>query len=291
MEDSLRVRQELERMKKEVAVLNNTKSTLENIIQNLSKEKVKYLEEIPKSKKWAEQQKELTETVSAKTSLAVKALSEANQKLKDVKKLIEAEENKLSALKLENEIELGSLFDLRNKNNNESEDLKKREVAVRDRLNLAGTKEAENEKNALAIIQKMAVLEKNNMNFLKASAVLNARTEELNSAVETHIQNVKVFESNRIIYSNQLEGLKYKLAQANNLISETNELKSNLVRQLKKLDDSIARSEEKQKSLDRNISDLATKEKALQIKDLRIRKLAHEAGLDKELVELEQALK
>lgn len=274
-------------LQKEVKILEQRKFELNNAIQNLSNEKIKYLEEIPKSKKWAEDQAERANIISVKTDNLVKELNSKNQDLKDINSLIVQANKDLNDLKDAHASEIPALEDRKLEIINRTKDIKDREVALNQRLAIAEDKERKNLAQDNINESKLLDISKKQKEYIEASQYLESNRKSLTDRENEHVKNESLFNENKKDYINKQDILKYKLEQANVLIKDNEKLKRELEFQKKSLKDATDRMEERKLSLHNNILALNNREKELQIKDLRIRKLAHEAGLDKELAELQ----
>lgn len=233
IEEDLKLKKSLER---EIAILVNSKTRLQSDVQNLSAENDRYLEEIPKSKKWAEQQMDLANDISVKTTEEKKKLSDTIQVLQDTQKLVEAEQNKLSALRIENKIELGSLVELRKKIEDERDDVKRREVEIGQRVNVAQRMEAKNASDRVNIDKENRLLESHKSEYIKASDELDADIKIYQLRLEKHKKDLELFEANKVEYFNKMEVLKYKLEQAKKLVEDNEVLRKTLSKNITKLE-------------------------------------------------------
>lgn len=289
--DSYKLREEHSKLVKDVDQLKHVKEVMDKRVKELHVQEMKYLDEIPELRKTWEKQKYLIDIYESKYKDAYKALEDINVKYQNLKKLAVIENEKLGNLIESNSKESFLL-------NKQKEDIKDQSNELRIREEALRVRERECDARELVCIDREEAVFKSEVKLKKLQEFVNISNKELEANVEIH--KIKVskhdkkeadFIENKKYHSFQEEELKQKLQQIDKIIKENSALKSQLLLQADKLSKELQIAKDKQVSLDRNIADLDNQSNVLKIKELRIKKLAHDNGLIKELRELEASVK
>lgn len=291
MEDLSRVRKELEHLKKEILASKHIKEVLDSRIQDLHKEEVRYLDEIPSLKREWQKHNIILRELREKCKDVDQSWSSAKEELKILRKSIDSEQLKLSDLIKKNELALTIL-------DKKEEELKVDASKLRDREDSVRSREIKCDSRELACIDREEIVFKGEVELNIIREDINKLYKKLESDIEIHKSRMlnhekreAVLLENKKYHVSQEEILKQKMQQAEKIIKDNAILKNQLMLQAEKLSKEIRLANEKQTSLDRNISDLTNQSNALKIKELKVKKMAHDAGLIKELKELEESIK
>lgn len=289
--DSYRLKEEQAILIKEVNDLKTKKDLMEKRINDLHAEEIRYLDEIPTFRKQFEEHKNILSVASSKTVIARKELTDVNDELRKVRSLIIEEKKSLENINNEH---INAIEEIRKEKiilSKLNYDIKNRESKVQERERTCDSIE-------LSHIDKNEELFKRQVKLNREIDDMNINKKELDKDIESHIKSKIVLDEtvNRLTQAKKFheedkQVLKDKLEKADRLVKENSEIKAQLLLQAEKLNKEIELCKSKQSSLDKNIADLVNQENTLKVKDLKIRKMAHDAGIQKELKELEESIK
>ncbi len=289
--DSYTLKQEQNELLKSVSELKKKVETYEIRIKELHAEEVRYLSEIPNYKKQAEESKIKAGESAGKVTPLQEMLENAKKELIRVEGLTIRETQALAELK---EIEKKIIEE--NKIINEQikqrhEKLKERELVIDDREKKAEAKEIHNNRFESELDNRQVDLSQREKEIDLGYQELNSRLEIHDNNLSVHAESVRSLAERKKFHAEDEQLLKDKLAKADKFVKDQIELKVNLLLQSENLKKEIELTKAKQVSLDKNIADLVNQENVLKIKELKIKKIAHDAGIEKELKELEASLK
>lgn len=284
--DSFGLRQEQEDLTKLVSALKHKLEIGESRVKELHDEEMRYLIEIPVYKKQSEEARLRLESIDNQIVPLNQELSELYKELSKTKELISIENKSLIELR-ETEKKIIEETKLINEQiKNRHEELKNRQSVIENTEKL----HSEINNNHQKIDTDLSNRE---TNLLKKEEELNLGIQELSSRIDIHNSNLSIHAENvrsiieqRKFITEDEQAVRDKLNKANKLVKDHIDLKAALLIQSEKLAKEIEITQNKQKSLDRNIADLKNQENALKIKELQIKKMAHDAGLEKQLADL-----
>ena len=290
-EDPLRLREELAQLKKDIAQAQHIKDAVNTHVEALHKEELGYIGAIPSFKQRAKDAEKdavesykLLETVNQKIISAHKELTaiqneiiEANKHLDDVRKAADSVEKQCFLMK----------EDVLNR----VEDIKRREKAVQDRENNCSNQESFHKKVEFDLDRKEAELKKKEDAHIVSQKQLDNNIELHEKNVSLHNDRVRVLNEQRSSVEEAWKRIDDKMLQADKLMKENIDTKAGLMMQLEQVAKDTEANVVKQKSLDTNIADLKHQENVLKIKELKIKKLAYDAGLQQQLKDLEATVK
>lgn len=290
-EDALRLREELAQLKKDIENSKHIKEVMDQRIQDLHAEEIKYLEEIPSYKKRAEDAKQTYMKLDAQNLPLKQELQKMVNELAKVRGLVVEEEKALRETReaghsIEKDITIKKTDILKRE-----EFLKIRESSVQEREKEQSSKDSFHKKIENDLDKKEVEINNKQQALNQDHKDLNYMLELHNSNLSTHAENVCSLAEQRSFLEEDKLVIKDKLTKASNLVSEHIELKQQLLLQADKASKAIQAAEDKQKMLYKALDELQHQENSIKIKDLKIRKMAHDAGLQKELKELEESLK
>lgn len=284
--DSFGLRQEQSELLKSVAELNHKLEIGEARIKELHSEEMRYLEEIPVYKNQAEDIRIRSKELMNKYEILNKNLIIEEQKLCNIQTSVAKEEQALIELKETEQKIINENKDINETIKNRHIDLNIRETEIDKRESDLIIKEDSCKRIELDLVKRESDVVNKEKN-------ISSGHDNLNSALEIHTNNLSIYSQNVRSLAEQrgfLEEdkiiLKDKLAKADKVIKDQIELKAALLLQAEKLSKEISLTQAKQSSLDKNIADLINQENSLKIKELKISKMARDAGLIKELAEL-----
>lgn len=284
--DSYRLKEEQNELLKSVAELKNKIDTGRIRIKELHEEEIKYLSEIPEYKTQAEDKKLKYESILKQIEDSNKELTICKQKLKNIQHLVSIQEELLFDLKnTENKIiEETRIMNEQIKKRHEK--LKEVESFLDNRERLVNAKEQYSIKYELELNHREVDLSKREEIHIKDKNTLDRDLEVHENNLIEHGRNLQSFTERKRFQTEDEQNLRDKLSKADRYIKEQIDLKASLLLQSEKLKKEIELTQAKQASLDKNIADLINQENALKIKELKIKKMVHDAGLVKELAEL-----
>lgn len=279
---------DIAKLEKEVKILEQRKLQLDGIIENQSKENLRYLDEIPKSKKWAEEQREQAQVIADKTTEVRKELDIRAQELKDLRHTIADETIALENIRKQNSEELKSLVGIREEIKQKTADLKARESALRDRTNLAETQAKDLAKKSEDLDSEYAEAQKVKAELELAKSAIETAKKELSDRQSKFNAALALFEENKKVTFNQEQEIKFRLDEARNVIQKNEQILTESAATKRRVEGELLKLQAKQASLDRSIAELDNDKKKLQIWELKIKKFAHDNNLDKELADLQK---
>ncbi len=291
MEDSLRLREELAQLKKDILTSKKIKEDLDIHIKGLHSEELRYLGEIPQYKKQSEDAKNRKVELENKIIPIRKEFDLVLQELTKVKDLVVKEEKALIQTReyghnVEKECAIKKV------------DLAKREEFLKVREEAVHGHEKDCVSREMFYKKVEFDLDNKEINIKSKECALDKAHQELLSAknshsknLENHTERVNSLSEQRKFLEEDKQLVKDKLGKVDKLVKDHCELKAQLLLQADKASKSIKSAEDKQIMLDKALNELQHQENTLRIKELKIRKMAHEAGLQKELKELEESLK
>lgn len=289
--DSFGLRQEQSELMKSVLELQHKLEIGETRIKELHCEEMRYLEEIPIYKKQSEDAILKANNDSKQAVIVSDKLSKFYKELDQVKDLIVDQEMLWSNLKDTQKKIIEETRIINEQVKIRQQDLDKREESVLNRENLCDSRDIEHK-------TKYSELDSRELEMLQKEKEHTSNVDKLNSDINVHNNNIETYEEKIILFNEHKvflekdkEVLKNKLQKADILINSQVELKASLLLQAEKLSKEVSLTQSKQISLDKALLDLVNQENALKIKELKIKKMAHDAGLEKELKELEESLK
>lgn len=281
----------LEKLKKEVKAVQHIKDTLDKRIEQLSKEELKYLADIPAFKKQAEDARIQGEEISKKVSVLRQALRQSDDAVKSNREILAATQKEMQELRDNSQKILDNIQEEKEESRKRILDIKNREVLCGDREKLIEKRELACNQREVHLSRDEFVLQDRIMNLAKDRAALDQELELHKSNVGNHASNVRILSEKTAETNSLREVLKSKSGDLETLIRHNEELQLDLILQKKDLADQIEKSKFLQSSLDSNIRDLENEKKRIQVLELKVKKLAHDKGLDAEIKELEEALK
>lgn len=282
---------EVEKVKKELKSLQLSKDNLLLEINNLSSQKVKYINEIPHFKILADSERDITNELLDRNSKLKEQLSCLNNQIKDLTLLVNDSKSYLEILKNDSDKLYYRLSDKNKEYEKRLIDIKERESSLLKAERLFSIRENE-------IINADKVNSQKEILFTIKEDELNQKINKLELDIEFHEYDKYSYAKNLEEYSNNLmkleednEILSGRIKEFELIVRKNVDLKSELLAEKNKLNEEIIKTKSMQDSLSRNIEDLDNKEKKIKIMELRIKKMAHDAGLNKEIKELEESLK
>lgn len=291
MEDALVLREELAQLKKDIISSRKVKDDLDSYVKTLYEEELRYISEISAYKKQSEENKFKAEEASKQCAIVNDKLSKFSMELQQVKELINKENLSLNELKetqqkiIKETSEINLHIQSRHAELKDKEKIYEYQINKINSLDLINkTKEAELIKREVEINNKEVALEHGHKN-------LESAIEIHSNNVSIHSQNVRSLSEMRKFHEEDENSLRDKLNNADRLVKEQIDIKVSLSLQEENLKKEIDTYKRKQDSLDKHIADLKNQENLLKIKELKILKIAREAGVEKELKELEESLK
>lgn len=280
-----------EKLQKEIKQLQHTKDVLNKRIEELSKEELQYLTDIPKFKKQAEDQKNSTDGIIEKTNLLRNNLSSVNNELKENTSILEKTKSDIKELREESNAVLNDVIKKRSS-------VEKLYIDVKNRESKCVEREKNIESKELSLKETEKIYENNKKELSDSIKRWKESNDKLILDNEKLLLSKKELDSEknkfyeiRKSYFDQEEVLKSKILEADRIIKNNSVITIELELKNKKLDEETSKSIRLQDSLSRNISDLDNQRKFVKVMELRVKKLAHDAGIDKELQELEASLK
>ena len=289
--DSFGLRQEQENLVKSVNELKHKLEVVDARIKELHEEEMRYLSEIPQYKQQARDAQAQAKEAQAKVAPIKQELDELNKELIVIRGLNSIESKSLTELKETQKKIIEETKAINEQIKGRHEQLKQRELAVSD-------KEKACELREVGYSNRDFDLTKGEVELAQKIVVHKKNEEELKDKIETHKNNVALHNTkvDSLIEQKQFHeqdkaDLQNKLAQVDKLKKEQIGMKSQLLLQAEKASKAITESERKQKMLDKAIDDLKNQENNLKLKELRVQKLIKDAGISKELKELEESLK
>ncbi len=284
--DSFGLRQEQSELLKSVSELKHKLEIGEKRVKELHDEEMRYLQEIPVYKKQAENESaKLKEVSNLVVSVSIE-LEKLNNQVKENNSSLDKSKSDMNELSINSQIILDSIQKEKDDSRRRSLEVKNSEIAVQEREVNCVSRETFHKKIESDLDKRESDLSKLENEFKDKAGKLTDDILVHQGKVEEHGKNLESLAERKKFHSEDEELLKNKLAKADKLIKDQIELKSGLILQSEKLDKEISITKAKQDSLDRHIADLVNQENALKIKELKIRKMAHDAGLVKELAEL-----
>lgn len=289
--DSFSLRQEQSELLKSVADLKHKLDVGEARMKEMHVEEMRYLEEIPVYKKQAQEAKLQAQEAQEKVIPLRKDLDSANAELIKARGLTIREEIALKELKETQSKIIDETKTINEQVKQRHEKLKERESMVENREKLCDSRDIEHK-------NKESKLDNREFELLKNEETHKNNEKKLIEDISVHDLNVTLHRNkvNTFIESKELhlideQNLSIKSQRVERLIKENTELKSQLLLQADKMSQATKLAENKQVSLDKALADLINQENSLKIKELKIKKMAHDAGLQKELKDLEASLK
>lgn len=289
--DSFGLRQEQSELSKIVNELKHKLEIGEKRVKELYDEEMRYLNEIPEYKKQAEESRGIYKELSNKVDIINKQLISSKNELINSNKLKDESMRDLEDLKITHSKIIEETKQMNEKITIRHEELKKRESLVQDREDSCVIREIFNKNIEDALNQRDSEIKEKESNINKRNESLEDKLETHRNNVELHNKNVKGLIEEKEIHSNNEILLSDKIGKSNRLIGDNVRLKHDLLLQTEKLAEEIKITQARQVSLDKALEDLKNQENVLKIKDLRIQKMAHDAGLQKELKSLEETYK
>lgn len=290
-EDSLVLREKLVQLKKDILSSKHIKETMDNRIKELSQEEIRYIEEIPVYKRQAEEERIKLKEESKQTLIVSDKLNNLSVELQKIKYSIIKETSILGELKNTQQTIIKETSEINLQIKSRHAELKDKEKLHEYNINKVNTLERIND-------EKNSELNKRELDISNKEKELDEGYEALGHALELHsnnisihAQNVRSLQENRKFHIEDEQTLRDKLGKADKLVKDQIDIKVNLTMQVSNLEKEIEICKQKQTSLDRHLADLVNQENILKIKELKIIKMAHDAGLRKELKELEESIK
>lgn len=284
--DSFALRQEQSELFKSVSGLKHTLEVGEARIKELHDEEMRYLKEIPVYRQQSSEGRLEAKDLSSKIDIMKKEALVLKQSLYEIQNSVSKENEALDSLK-ETQIKIiEETKEINNQISNRHNDLMNRESSVQVRESNVSLKEKFCDNKESELSNREAELSKKENEHNNNVVILNSDIEKHELNVNAHDENVKSFaERKRFQYEDE-QLLRDKLAKADKLVKDQVGLKAALLLQSEKLSKEISLTQAKQVSLEKNIADLINQENALKIKELKLNKMVHDAGLAKELAEL-----
>ncbi len=289
--DSYALREEFNTLQKEVTQLRHVKEVMDARLKEMHIEEIKYLEEIPIYKKRSDDAKNNYLKLEAQSVPLKKELEGIINELKKVRSLVIEEEKALDDIR-------NKIHDINNECSIKKLELSKIEKDLKLRQELVTVREADcNSRDAFH--RKLEFdLDKRDVEISKKELALEHSHNDLHTERISHESNVRTYDENvrslteqRKFLEEDKQLIKDKLAKADKLIKDHCDLKAQLLLQADKMSKAVRTAEDKQIMLDKALTELTNQENTLKIKDLKIRKMAHDAGLQKELKELEASIR
>lgn len=289
--DSFGLRQEQSELLKSVSDLKHKLEIGEARIKELHSEEMRYLEEIPVYKKQAQESKIQASEASGKVAPLQKILEDAQKELIKVQGLTARENQSLLEIKEteKNIIEENKIINEQIKQRHS--ELKQREFSIADREKCCDLREVGYKDIQFGLDNREVEISKKEQDLNKSHEKLEDKLETHKNNVELHNAKVDSLIEAKESHLQDEQILANKQARVEKLIKDNTELKAALLLQSDKLSKEITITQGKQVSLDRSLADLVNQENTLKIKELKIQKLAHDKGLEKELKELQESLK
>lgn len=289
--DSFGLKEEQNELVKSVSELKHIKEVMDKRVKELHSEELYYLGEIPKIKEEYQQNRLKIDQLNCQLSELSVIVNKHKSDIEKYKDVIANENKSFLELKSTQDKIIKDTFDINEKIKQRHSDLKEKELSISNRERLCDSREIQNNKKQSDLDNREVELIGKDKKISSSYAELNVSIENHNMDKSHHDNNVLSLHELRKFHEEDKQKLNNKLAQADRLIKENTDLKASLLLQADKLSKEVRIAEEKQKSLDRALADLSNQENVLKIKDLKIRKMAHDAGLQKELKELEESTK
>lgn len=281
----------LEKLQKEIKQAQHIKDVLDERVKKLSEEELQYLSDIPKFKKQAENERAVCEEIVNKSNVFKSQLSAINNELKEKRDAILKANEDMEEISHNSKLVTDSIHKQSVECVNRIDAVKKREVDANSRENLIQAKENELEKIKSDIDSKN---DKLNISMKRWEELRSKNEKDLESLEQKKSELDKrenLFNENRKSAIQQEEILKDKIQDSDRIIKNNTNLTAELELKKSDLNKEISKSATLQESLSRNISELENEKKRIKIMELRVKKMAHDSGLDKELQELEESLK
>lgn len=286
--DSFTLRQEISDLSKQYNDLKHKLDIGEARIKELHEEEMLYLKEIPIYKEQANLSKIKAEEASGKISPLQKIIDDTQNELIRIQDSTAKENQALRELK---ETQLKIIAETKKINEDikvSHEKLKQRELAVGDR-------EKSCELIEVGHVNRDNDLDKREIDLENKGKKLNDEHIKLNDLIECHHNNVlehnkkvDIFIQTKELHLQDEKMLSVRQEKLNKLVTDNAKLKADLLIQLDNLSKELSVTKRKQDFLDRSIADLSNQQNALKLKELKIMKMAHDAGIQKELKELEE---
>lgn len=291
MEDKLRIREEISELKKQILIYKNEVQSLDIKVKKLHEEEIEYLRDIPSYKNRSELAKNNYLKLESQSISLKRELEGVIRELNKVRFLVIDEEKSLKESKDRKLYISKEISDSYIELNKKIFDINNRELLVGIREKDCNSRELFNRKIESDLDNREVKL-----NYLENE--FNIKSNELINSIVLHEENKNIhcdnirsiIEQRKFIEEDKLL-VRDKLSKADKLVKDNCELKAQLLLQADKASQAIKTAENKQIMLDKALSELEHQENILKIKDLKIRKMAHEAGLQKELKELEATIK
>lgn len=289
-EDPLNLREELAQLKKDIFSSRHIKEVLDQRIKELSEEEMRYLNEIPSYKHQAKNEAVKAGDTVRLTEATRSELNKVNLELSS----IQLEVAKQSEI-IRNRVNVAREIEKKCEDREYSVDYREHQCANRELTVQLREKQCDEKELALiardeAVFKDEFAASKNKREVQEANERLNDNLKSYSNNLEVHARNLAVLDQRKKFMSEDEQILKIKLEKAERLVRESVEIKAQELLQADKLSKELLACKHKQDSLDRNIADLKNQENVLKIKELKIKKLAHEAGLEKELRDLEASM-
>lgn len=289
--DSFGLRQEQSELLKSVESLKHKLEIGEARVKKLHDEEMQYLKEIPEYKKQSSDSRNIHVELLGKTISLMATLSIEQKKLDKIIELTTQESNNLNNIIETQKKIIQETKEMNEKIKQDHMQLKQRELAVSDREKSCDLREICNKNRDSELDNREIQLNNRNSQQNDMSILLQANIDNHNRNVNEHIKKVDIFIQTKELHLQDEQILKDKLQKADRLIKNNSDLKSQLLLQSDKLSKEITITQSKQVSLDRSIADLKNQENAIKIKELKVNKLIHDNGLEKELKSLQESLK
>lgn len=289
--DSYALRQEQSELLKSVAELKKTLETGESRNKELHNEYMEYLKDIPVYKKQAEEGRAAVKETSQRIAELRVSLSALDDQIKQSNKDLAEAQSGMQEIRANSQIILDKIQE-------EKEQSRKRVLDAKSREVVASGREKELDERKVALDMRDKETDQRESLILALEEESKIKNGELSKKIDAHNLGVTIHANkvDDLIQSKELHAqeeqiLANKSMKVEKIIKDNIELKASLLLQSEKLSKEITITQGKQVSLDRALADLVNQENALRIKELKIKKMAHDAGLEKELKALEASLK
>lgn len=278
-------------LEKTINDLKNIKESLDSRIKNLHAQEIAYLEEIPRLKIAVDNEKLRTGKVFENSLNASKELEIIKDRIKELKSVLNKLNNETALLQLEYTDVSRKIVETNIQIENKRRDIKNREIYVQEKERKCDAIEIVLNKKESDLDQREFEINKKDRLILEKSSVLDKNISTHEVVLELHRNDLETLRSRKLNQSQVEDSLNIKNEKLEKLIKDNSDIKAALLLQADKLSKEIKACEQKQGSLDRNILDLTNQENLLKIKELKIIKMAREAGIEKELKSLEESIK
>ena len=289
--DSFALREELANLQKSLAETKHIYEVMDKRVKELHIEEMRYLEEIPKYKKQAQEEKQVLLKLESGIPIARKELENITEQFKKIKELVIGEEEALREVKaaghnIEKECAIKKSNILR-----QEENIKMMQIILSEREGDCVNKEEFNKKVELDLDNREIEIKNKERALEHGYQELNSSIDSYKSNLSDYAEKLRSLNEQRKFLEDDKQLTQDKLQKADKILKENLATKASLMLQADKMSNAIKSAEDKQRSLDRALADLVNQENVLKIKELKINKLIRDHGLQKELKELQESVK